>query len=146
MCFTGSFVPNMLAVNADFYSQQLERVHEILRRTYPVFANWNGVLWSRKMWDPILQEQSWQKSRKWEESNCYHTQHTALILCLQITICFHPWLISCMEEISKTLKLWKWCSPNSSCKKPETDNCRRIINLAERWLRTIESVGLYFEE
>ena len=41
---------------------------------------------------------------------------------LQITICFDPWPISCVEEISKTLKLWKWVSPNSSHQKPEPDN------------------------
>ena len=35
----------------------------------------------------------------------YHTQHTALMLHLQITICFDTWPISCVEEISKTLKL-----------------------------------------
>ena len=63
---------------------------------------------------PILHDQSWQKFRNWEELNFYHTPHTALILRLQITIWFDPWPISCVEQISKTLKLWKWVSPNSS--------------------------------
>ena len=38
------FVPSGHAVIADVYSQQLERVHEILRLWYPALVNWNGVL------------------------------------------------------------------------------------------------------
>ena len=33
-----NFIPNGRAVDADLYSQQLEIVHEILRRRYPVLA------------------------------------------------------------------------------------------------------------
>ena len=33
------FVPNERAVDADLYSQQLERFHEILRRRYPQLVN-----------------------------------------------------------------------------------------------------------
>ena len=77
--------------------------------------------------------------------NCYLTQHTALILRLQITICFDTWPISCVEEISKELKLWKWVSTNSSHKKRDWYR-HGIINLAERLLKTIESDGLYIEE
>ena len=32
------------AVDADLYFQQLERVHEILRRTYPAFVNRNRII------------------------------------------------------------------------------------------------------
>ena len=46
----------------------------------------------------------------------------------------------CVEEIWKTSNLWKWASPNSSHQKPETGT------VAERWIKTIESDGLYFEE
>ena len=38
------FVPNGRAVDTDLYSQQLERVHEILRRRDPALVNWNRVL------------------------------------------------------------------------------------------------------
>ena len=38
------FVLNGRAVDADLYSQQLERVHEILRRRYPALVNRNRVL------------------------------------------------------------------------------------------------------
>ena len=37
------FVPNGRAVNADLYFQQLERVHEILRRRYPALDNRNEI-------------------------------------------------------------------------------------------------------
>ena len=109
------FVPNGCAVDVDPYSQQLERVHKILRWRYPALVNKKEFYISRRMRDPILHEQPWQKFRNWEESNCYHTQLTALILHLQITICFNPWAISCMQEISKTLK---WVSLNSSHQEP----------------------------
>ena len=38
------FVPNGREVDADLYSQQLERVHEILRRRYRALVNRNRVL------------------------------------------------------------------------------------------------------
>ena len=38
------FVPNGRAVDADLYSQQLERVHDILRWRYPALVNRNRVL------------------------------------------------------------------------------------------------------
>ena len=38
------FVPNGRAVNADLYSQQLERVHEILRRRYSALIGRNRVI------------------------------------------------------------------------------------------------------
>ena len=38
------FVPNGRAVDTDIYSQQLERVHEILRQRYPALVNRNWVL------------------------------------------------------------------------------------------------------
>ena len=38
------FVLNGRAVDSELHSQQLERVHEILRRRYPALVNWNRVL------------------------------------------------------------------------------------------------------
>ena len=38
------FIPNGSTAHADLYSQQLEQVHEILRRTYPALVNRNRVL------------------------------------------------------------------------------------------------------
>ena len=38
------FVPIGRTVDADLYSQQLERVHEILRPRYPALVNGNRVL------------------------------------------------------------------------------------------------------
>ena len=81
------------------YSNHLERVYEILRRRYPALASRIEFSCSRTTRDLILHEQPRQKFRKWEESNCYHNQHTALILRLQITICFDSWPISCMGDI-----------------------------------------------
>ena len=141
-CDSLGFVPNGSAVDADLYSQHMERVHEILRRRYPALVNRNRVLLHRAMRDLILHEEPWQKFRNWEESNCYHTQHSALILRPQITICFDPWSISCLEEISKTLKLWKWDSSNSSYQKTRDWFRRGIINSSERRLKIIESDDL----
>ena len=38
------FVPNRRAIDADLYSQQLERFHEILRQRYPELVNRNIVI------------------------------------------------------------------------------------------------------
>ena len=97
------FVPNGRAVDADLYSQQLERVREVLRWSYPSLVNRNRVLLQQENARPHTARTTMTKFRNWEDWNCYLTQHTALILCLQITICFDSWPISCVEEISKTL-------------------------------------------
>ena len=71
------FVPNGRAVDADLYSQQLERVHKILRRRYPALVNRNRVLLQQDNARSLLHEQPWQKFRNWEKLISYHTQHTA---------------------------------------------------------------------
>ena len=83
---------------------------------------------SRTTRDPILQEQPWQNLRNWEEPNCYHTQHTALILHLQITTMVHFLRGRNFENI----EVRKWVSPNSSHQKPESGT------VAEGWLTTID--------
>ena len=120
-CDSLRVVPKECAVDTDLYSQQLERVHEILRRISPALVNPNRVILQQD--NAILHSARTprQKFRNWEKSNCYHTQHTALCLRLLIIIFFEPWPISCVEEISKTLKLWKWISSNSSHQISETD-------------------------
>ena len=91
---------------------------ESLRRRCPALFNRKRVLLQQGNARPTYCTNNHDKKfRNWEESNFYHTQHTALILRLQITISFDPWPISCVEQISKTLKLWKWVSPNYSHKE-----------------------------
>ena len=108
------------AVDADLYYQQLEWVYEILRRRYPALLKRNRVLLRLDNAGSRTARIIMTKFRNREESNCYHTQHTALILHLEITICFDPCPISCVKEISKALKLCKWVLPNSSHQKPDT--------------------------
>ena len=43
-CESLGVFPNGRAVYADLYSEQLERIHEILKRIYPALVNRNGVL------------------------------------------------------------------------------------------------------
>ena len=91
------FVPNGRAVDAFMKLWNGDTQHSLTES-------------SRTMRDPILLKQPWQKFRIWEESSCYHIHRIAQILRLQN----EPWPISCVEEISKTLRLWKLVSPNSS--------------------------------
>ena len=130
------FVPNGRAVDADLYSQQLERVHEILRRRYSALVNRKRVLLQQDNERPHTAGRTMRKFRNWEEWNCCHFQYTDLILCLQITICLYPWPIYCVEEISKTLKLWKWFFNEFVASKTRDWYLRGKTNLAERWLRT----------
>ena len=124
-----------------FILNNLEQLHEILKQRYPVLVNRNRVL----LQQDILQEEPRQKFRNWKESNCHHTQHTALILRLQITICFQqcPFL-----AWKKFLKLQSCGSGSHRILRIETRDWYRcgVINLAERWLKTTENDGLYSEE
>ena len=136
---------NGRAVDADLYSQQPERVHENLRRRYPALVNRDTALLQQDYTRSHTARTITKKFRNWEESNYYHTQHTALILLLQITICFDPWSISCVEEISKIEAVEVGLAELFVSKSTNWYLCG-IINLAERWLKAIESDGLYFEE
>ena len=51
------FVPNGRGVDADLYSQQLERVHEILRRRYQLWLTEIEFSLRRTLRDTILNEQ-----------------------------------------------------------------------------------------
>ena len=113
------FVPNVRAVDVDLYSQQMERVLEILRQRYLALVNRKTVLLQQDKARPHT-ARAMTKNRELGETELLPYQHTALILCLQITISFPPGTISCVEQISKTLKLRNWVSPISSRQKPET--------------------------
>ena len=101
------FVPYERAVYADLYSKQLEQIHEILRPIYPVLINQQ---------DNVRPHTVRTTMTKIQELGGIELlpQPATLILRFQIIICFNPRPISCVEVISKTLKLWKWVSPNSS--------------------------------
>ena len=68
----------------------------------------------------------------------------ALILRLQITICFDPWPISWAEEISKLESVEVGLTEFFASKTRDWYR-RGIINLAARWLKAIQSDGLYSE-
>ena len=114
------FVPNGHAVDAELYSQQLERVHEILRRRCPALVNRIWVLLQQDNARPHTARTTMTKIE--ELGGIDLPQHPAYShdLAPSDIICFNPWSISCVEEISKTLKLWKLVSPNSLHQKPET--------------------------
>ena len=101
---------------------------------------------SRTMRDPQLHEQSWQKFRNWEESNCYHTH------------AYNPDLAPSDYHMFRSMAHFLRGRNFESIEAVEVDlgeffasktrdwYRRGIINLAERWFKTIESEGLYFEE
>ena len=76
------FVPNGRAIDAGFYHQQLERIREILKLRYSALVNRNRVLLQQDNARPHTART--QTFVNWEEWNCYLTQHTAMILRLQI--------------------------------------------------------------
>ena len=84
-----------------------------------------GFSCSRSMRDSLLHEQTWEKFRNYEESSCYHTQNTALIFHLYTTICFDPWPICCVDEISR--KHWS-CGSGAN-------RILRIKSQIEYWYR-----------
>ena len=90
------FVPNGHAVDVDLYSQQLERVHEILRRRYPALFDRNRVLLQQDNMRTTM-----TKIQELEGIELLHIHHTVLILHLQIAICFDPWPISCVKKFRK---------------------------------------------
>ena len=135
------FVPNGRAVDEDLYSQQLERVHVILRRRYPALINRYRVLLQQ---DKVrLQTVRTIVTKIQELGRIELLSHPAYSpdLAPSDYHLFRSMPNSCMQGISKTLKLWNWVSP-----KTRDWHRRGIINLTERWLKTIESDGLYFEE
>ena len=70
------------------YSQQLEWVNEILRRRYPALVNRNRVFLQQDNARPqTVQHQTMTKIQEFGGIPLLpHPQHTAMILCLQITL------------------------------------------------------------
>ena len=85
-----------------------------LRRRYPTLVKRSRLLLQQDNERPHTARTTMTKIQKL--GGIELLPHPALILRLQITIGFDPWPISCVEEISKTLKLWKWVSPNCRIK------------------------------
>ena len=95
-------VPNGRPVYVDRSSQELERVHEILKRRYSALVNRSTVILQHNNVRPYTARTTTKKIQ--ELGGIKLGQHPAYSpdLSLQITICFDPSLISCVEEISKT--------------------------------------------
>ena len=92
-------VPNGCAADADLYSQQVEQLYEIFRSIYPALFNRNRVLLQQDNTRLHIARTTMTKIWELRGIGLLPHPHTALILCLQITICSDPWPISCVKEI-----------------------------------------------
>ena len=112
------FVPNGSAVDTAIYSQQLERVHDILRQRYPALVNRNRVLLLQDNARPHIARKTMIRIQ--ELGGIELLPHPAYIPDLAPSD-YH--LFQSMTPFLRTrnfkiLKLWKWVSPNSSHQKP----------------------------
>ena len=101
-------VPKGRALDADLYSQQLKWVHEILRRIYPALFKRNRVL---LLQDTAISHTARKTTTKIQELGGIELlSHPTYSPDLEPSdyYLFRSIAISCMEEISKTLKLCKW--------------------------------------
>ena len=99
------FVPNERTVDADLYSQQLERVHEIFRRRYPALANRNRVLLQQDNARPHTVRKTTTEIQELGGFEPLPHPKYKPDLAPSYIICFYSWPISWVEEISKTLKV-----------------------------------------
>ena len=119
-CDSLGVVPNGRAVDADLYSQQLERVHEILRWSFPALVNRNIVLLQQDNARPHTARSTMTKIQKLGGLELLpHPAYCHGSCAFRIPFASIRTIPS-MEEITKIWKLWKWVSPNSSHQKPVT--------------------------
>ena len=103
------FVPSGCAVDVDLNSQQLEMVHEILRRRYPSLVR-NGVLLQHDNAIPHTAQTTMTKIQELGEIELLPHQEYRPDLAPTDYHLSNPWPISCVKGLSKILKLWKWVS------------------------------------
>ena len=140
------FVSNGRTVDADLYSHQLERVHEILRRRYPALVNRNRVFFQQDNAKPLTARTTTTKIQEFGEIQLL--PHPA----------YNHDLAPSYYHLFRSLTLFLHGRNFENFKAVEVDLTeffasktrdwyrREIINLAERRLKTIESGELYFEE
>ena len=139
------FVPNGRAVDADLHSQQLERVHEILRRRYPALVHRksvilqqdNGRLHTALTTMTEKQGIGWNRTATTPSIQSWSCAFRLLSFSIHDQFC-------CVEE----RKLWSCgCGSHRILASKTRDWCRHgIRNLPEKWLRTMVSHDFYFEE
>ena len=92
-----------LAVNATLYTQQLERVHEVLRTRYPGLVNRNQVLLQHDNAPAHRAKMTKAKIQELDASKFFHIQRIALTLRHLIMVCFAQWPTSSADGASTTL-------------------------------------------
>ena len=113
-------VPNGRAVNADLYSEQLERVHQVIRQLYPALVNRGRVLLQHDNARPHVSRRVREKSKNWVALKF------SLILLIaptwphQTTISFGRWPIFCAGARLRRLKMSKMDAVNSLRVSPES--------------------------
>ena len=115
-----AFVQNGLAVEADLYSQQLGIVHEILRRRYPALVNRNRVLLQQDNARPHIERATTTKIQELGGIELLPHPTYSPDLAPSDYHLFRSVVHFLRGRNFETLKLWKWVSPNSLHKKPET--------------------------
>ena len=95
-------VPNGRAVDAEFYCQHLERLYENLRRRYSALVNRNRVLLQQGNATPHTAKTSMIQRQELRGIRLLPQPAYIPDLAPSVYHFFDPWLISCVEDISKT--------------------------------------------
>ena len=113
------FVPNKRAVDVAPYSQRLERDHEILRRSYPALVIRIKVPLQKDNARPHTAGTGMTQIQELGRIELLPHPAYSPDLAPSDYHLFRSMARFYVEVISKTLKLWKWVSMNSSHEKPE---------------------------
>jgi hypothetical protein len=139
--FYYEFVPDSRTINAEVYSQQLENMYTVLLEKYPAL-----MLLQQDNARPHTQRRKlFRKPTNWKILNCYRIPLLVLILSLQTTICFrsmaqflHGKKFQSVADVEVTVEEF-------FASKDKESFYQAFKELAEKWVKTIEHEGLYFE-
>ena len=139
-------VPNNRAIDAELYSTQLERMHTALAKKYPALVNRKRVLLQQDNASPHTARRTKEKIRELESIELL--PHPAYSPDLAPSD-FH--LFRSMAHFLRGRSFGNLDEVETGCREffASHDKAwyrRGIEQLAERWVRTIEHDGLYFDE
>jgi hypothetical protein len=78
-------------INAEVYSQQVEKIYTVLLEKYQALVNRKRMLLHQDNAPPHTAKKTLRKSKNWKVLNCYRIPLLVLILSHQTTICFVLW-------------------------------------------------------
>jgi histone-lysine N-methyltransferase SETMAR len=134
-------VPDGHTINAEVYSQQLKKMFTVLLEKCPAPVNRKHVYFSKITLVHMRRRKLFRKSKNWKVLNCYRLPLLVLINC---------YLFRSMAQFLRGKKFQSVADVEVAVEELFASKDKEWLyqafkKFAEKWVKTIEHEGLYFE-